>query len=160
MRVGTSSPALNHLPRIIKQVPSIGDLDRARGADGDGAPIFARAIPCDDFDTGPLVEPVAHCSRGAIGQEINWAMALEIDDDRAIAQPLLHGPIIDADDGGLRRDRLRHSADKTQDRVAARRHRKLSRKATACCAAECNPDLRLRLGKPPGSQRRRRNQQR
>jgi hypothetical protein len=89
---------LNRIPKIAEEVPTIGDLDGARGTLTNAIGIGASTITSDDLNAGPITQPRGDGRSLAIGQEINHLVRLEVDQHRAVATTASPCPIIDAED--------------------------------------------------------------
>jgi hypothetical protein len=86
----------------------------------------------------------------AVGQQVDRPVALQIDDDRAVALPTPPGPVIDADDARRQNWFDLHGPDQAQQRVAADRHGEPVRQAGAGFATGMKSDAALGLGKSDG----------
>ncbi len=64
--------------------------------------IGAGAVAADDLDAGMRPQPGGEGLRRAVGQQINRAVALEVDDDATVAPPAASAPVVDADDAWRR----------------------------------------------------------
>ncbi len=60
--------------------------------------ISAGAVTTNDRDAGMRAQPDGEGLRRAVGQQINRAVAFEVDDDATVATPAPSAPIVDADD--------------------------------------------------------------
>src|ERR671938_2171957 len=59
--------------------------------------IGARTVAADDLNTRMLLQPIGEGLGGAIRQEVNRAMRVKINDNRAIGLAFTFGPVIDTD---------------------------------------------------------------
>jgi hypothetical protein len=83
--------------KILQEMPAIRDLHRVRGALGHPGRIGFRPIACHNPHLGMGLEPGGHCLGGTVLEQIDWAVPVQIDDDRAIGVAFPFGPIVDAD---------------------------------------------------------------
>ncbi|BAR47373.1 hypothetical protein Maq22A_2p42770 (plasmid) [Methylobacterium aquaticum] len=120
--MGPLEPAFDGLPHVGEQVPSIGDRLRLGSAEACTSGILGRAIPSDEFDAGVPFEPAGYRGCRAIREEIDDAVTVEVDDDRAVTAALPDRPVVDADPDGSRRVGHRHAGDEPQHGRAACRH--------------------------------------
>ena len=74
----------------------IHDLHSTRRATPDAVGVESTPIPTDDGYGGMLGQPGGQTLGGAVGQEVEYAMVLQIDQDGPIALPTSPGPLIDA----------------------------------------------------------------
>ena len=130
---------------VLEQVPAAGDMDRLRGAASPSLSIAAAAIARDDLDAGVLVKPCREGISGAVWQEIDDALLLKIDKDRAATVTAPPCPVVDADDAqtAVSVGVVIAPSHEAQQRVAAGRHaappagRPDHRRAPARPVAEC-----------------------
>ena len=113
--------------------------------------IAAGAVTGDDLYAGMISQPGGNGLGVAIGQQVDGPVALQIDDDGAVAPAAAPGPVVDANDPGwwCRLDRGR--SDQPQQRVAADRHGKACGQAGAGLAAHAMRDGTLDVGEPIGT---------
>jgi len=97
--------------------------------------------------TTPEPNKSLNCLRLAVGQNIDGAAALQIDDERAVALSSAPSPVVDADDARRRRRRQRRRPDQAQQRVAADQHGQPRRQAGASLTSCAEGDAALCLGK-------------
>ena len=95
-----------------------------------------------------MLEPSSHGVGLAIGQHVDGPVALEIDDDGAVAPAAAPSPVVDADDPRRGRRLDRHRPDQPQQGVAADRHGEARGQAGAGLAAHAVRDGALDLGEP------------
>jgi hypothetical protein len=107
---------------ITQKVKAIGHLDRVWRACCRTARIVRRAITGNDFDPWVCTQPRRHRLCGALGQQIDRPLLLEIDQDRAIDPALTEGKIIDAEHPRRWLGRDRGPAQNPEDRIATERH--------------------------------------
>jgi len=120
MRAG--QPALDGLAQVGQQMPPVGHLDRLGRADRDAAGVLRRAVAGDHLDPRPPSQPGSQCHCGAVGQQVDHAAPLQIDDDRAVAAPAALRPVINPDNTRVGLRRQRQLAEQAQHGVGAGRH--------------------------------------
>ena len=86
---------LDGFSQVFDQMKPIHDLDGMRGTTTNAVRIEGTPIPTDDRHRRMLGEPLRHRVCRALRQEVQDAMRLQIDQDRAIALPASPGPLID-----------------------------------------------------------------
>src|SRR5512135_3014502 len=88
---------------------SVRHLGGMRQRTAYGVCIGAGTISADDVDLWMLLEPRENCLSGAIGQEVEWPVRLEVDKNGSIAVPTSEREVIDPQHAhgsiGRRRDR-------------------------------------------------------
>jgi len=87
--------AVERRREIAQEVEAIGDLDRLGRALPGPVRIGPGPVAADEFDARMRAEPRCQGRRFAIGQEVDHPVALEIDQQRAVALAPAPGPIID-----------------------------------------------------------------
>lgn len=107
------------------------------------------AVPGDEFDVGVPFEPAGQRGRRSIREEVDHAVPIEVDNDRAITAALPDRPIADADPERTRRVGHRDAGGDLQHGRAARRHVEVREESCAACTAAGDADPGLRLAKPP-----------
>nr|WP_246102561.1 hypothetical protein [Methylobacterium terricola] len=112
-------PAFDGLPHGGEQMPSIGDLLRLGSAKACTSSILGRAITGDECDAGLPFEPAGHRGCGVIREEVDDAVTVEIDDDRAVSAALPDRPVVDPDPDGSERVGHRQAGDEPQHSRAA-----------------------------------------
>jgi hypothetical protein len=82
------------LAEVLDQVKTVGDLDGVWGALRGAIGKRASPIRCDDFHTWMILKP--GCKSGGCrgGQQINWTMRVEIDQDRFVVLAFAIGPFV------------------------------------------------------------------
>lgn len=87
---------------------AVGDLERRGRADGRGAGILGRAVARDDLDARMATQPRGDGRSRAVGQEVDRAPAIQVDQDRAIGSAFADGPVVKTNDprwiGGRQRE--------------------------------------------------------
>src|ERR671920_1754779 len=96
MRPG--QPALDHLPQVQQQMPSIRDLDRPRRPERDTAGVLARAITGDDADAAVVLKPVGQRRGAPVRQQVDDAMPLQVDENGSVGLALAQRPVVDTQD--------------------------------------------------------------
>jgi hypothetical protein len=74
------------------------------------------------------LQPGGEAVAGAIGKEVDGAVAFQVDQDRPIRQPLLERPVIHAEDRRRGQHAVRIAPDEPQERIGADREPELARK--------------------------------
>ena len=144
----TGKPALDGLTQVGQQMPPVGHLDCLGRADRDGSGILRRAVACDNLDPWPLPQPAGQRGRGSVGQEIDHAALLQINDDRAVAASLALRPVIDPDDAGRGLMRQGNSVEQAQHGVGADRHGQPGQQPRTRFAAQHSASPALSLDQP------------
>nr|WP_238193025.1 hypothetical protein [Methylobacterium frigidaeris] len=142
-------PAFDGLPHVGEQVPAIGDLLRLGSAEACTSGILRRAIPGDEFDAGMPFEPAGYRGCRAIREEIDDAVTIEIDDDRAVPAALPDRPVVDPDPDGSRRVGHWRAGDEPQNGRTDCRHVEVREETRTACTAAGDADPGLCLAKPP-----------
>ena len=76
------------IAEVAQQVPPIRDLDGFGRAAANRFGVSTGAVTRDDIDAGMVAQPSPDRLRLAVRQDIDGAVALEIDDERAVALPI------------------------------------------------------------------------
>jgi len=111
--------ALDHLPRVLEQVPTVGDLHRSRRAHSGALGVDLRAVARDDLDPGVLAQPLGEALGRTIVQQRDGSPTLQIDEDGAVGMPLAARPLIDAQHARRRLGRGRHAPHEAEHRGGA-----------------------------------------
>ena len=80
--------APDHVPQNPEEVGAVCYLDRPRCASLRSLGIFATMVPAHDLGSWMLGQPGGDGVSGAVGQEIDHSVSLEIYKDRSIGPPL------------------------------------------------------------------------
>jgi len=136
------------ITEIAEKIPAIRDLDGVRSAGPNAVGVGAGAVAGNNLHPGMGFQPCRHGLRVAVGQPVDGTVALQIDDDRAVALTTPPGPVVDADDAWRRHRRQGSRPDQAQQRVAAHRHGQASRQAGTSFAAGAEGDAPLGLREP------------
>ena len=132
---------INHgadgIAKVAQQVPTICNLDRIRRTLPHAVCICASPVSRDNFDAWMLVQPPCQSVGLAVGQEVNHRVALQINEDRAVAMTAAPCPIVNGKDTrGVRRLSISAGlAHQPQQRVRAGRHSQSLSQAHAGFAA-------------------------
>lgn len=89
---------LQGVTQIAQQMPAVGDLGSSRRSGADAFGIGARAVAGHDGDARVGLQPSRDRLRLSIRQQLDGAVAFQIDDERAIAPAAAPSPVVDADD--------------------------------------------------------------
>lgn len=95
--------ALQGISRVVEETEPIRRLDGVGGALAPGLGAIAATITTEHLRLAVLAEPRRDRVSGAVGQQINGPMALQVDDDAAIAMATSDGEVIHTRDGEGRR---------------------------------------------------------
>jgi len=164
---------INHgadgIAQVAQQVPPICNLNRIRRTLPHAVCVGAGPVARDNLDAWILMQPPCQSVGLAVGQKVDHRVALQIDEDRAVATaaapPLrshsmrfAHGtyrplrPIVNGKDARNAR-RLSISTDfahEPQQRVCAGRHSQSLGQAHAGFAAQRQPEMALQAAQPLG----------
>jgi hypothetical protein len=88
---------LGHLPDVPQDVPAIYHLQGVRRADRRSACILRRAVADDDLDARMLLQPRRERRGAAVGQQIDRAPGLKVDEDGAVPSAPSPRPVVDAE---------------------------------------------------------------
>lgn len=91
-----SEQGLQCITEILQDVPPIGNLNSLRGSTGCSSPIGIPTVAADDFDTRMRLQPSCNGGFGALGQQINWFVFFQIDQDSAKPTAASKRPVVDA----------------------------------------------------------------
>ena len=100
----------------------VGDLLRLGRALPRAFRIGFRAVPHDSRHARTLPQPSRQTLGRAIGEQIDWPMGLQIDQQRAIAMPPSKGEVVDTQDPRRRGERRVRSVQEAQQRVRTGGH--------------------------------------
>jgi hypothetical protein len=141
-------PALDQLPNMAQAMPAVGHGRRLGSPQRGGAGVLGRAVPRAHLDPRPPAPPGRARLGGAVGQEVDDAAPLEVDQDGAVGPALPQRPVVHAPHTRrLGRRRPRH-VDEAQPRVGARRQAPVRQELGAGRPAQDGADLRLGAGEP------------
>jgi hypothetical protein len=135
---------------VAQEMPPIADLDGIRSPTADAVGIAAGAITGNDLSTGMILQPGRNRVTLAVRQQVDRPVALQIDDDGAVALAAPPGPVINADDARRRSRFNRRGPDQAQQGVAADRHGEPVRQAGARFTAGMQSYAALRFGEADG----------
>ena len=112
---------LGSLAEVVPQVPAVSDLDRQRRAAGGPVGIAARPVPADDLRAGSGGQPGRERVRGALGQHVDRAAGLHVDQQRAVGMPAAQRELIHSKHGRrVHPGRVWQRADQPDQRHPAR----------------------------------------
>ncbi len=72
---------------FAKEMPSVGDLESSGSACRRRSAVLGRAVAGDDLDARMAPQPVGDGRPGSVGQQVDRASMVEIDEQRATAIP-------------------------------------------------------------------------
>jgi len=136
---------------VAQKVPAVRDLDGLGRAAANAVVVSTGAVARDDVDARMVAQPCPDRLRLAARQNVDGAVALQIDDELAAALSSTPSPVVDADDARRRRRRQRRRPDQAQQRVAADRHGQPRRQAGTGLTACAESDAALCLGETGGA---------
>jgi hypothetical protein len=139
---------LQRVAAVPQQVPSVRDLRGVRRPGPDAVGVGPGAVAGDDLDAGAGAQPGRERGRLAVGQQVDDAPRLEVDQGRAVSLAAPPGPVTDPEHPrrrGGRRGRALHQAEQG---IAAGRHAEALGEARAGTAAEGEADLALDAAQP------------
>ena len=147
---GPSEMSPDSSRRPSGHTPAVADLDGIRSPPADAVGIAAGAITGNDLSTGMILQPGRNRVTLAVRQQVDRPVALQIDDDGAVALAPPPCPVIDADDARWRCWFYRHALDQAQQRFATDRHGEPVRQAGAGFTAGMQSYAALRFGEADG----------
>jgi hypothetical protein len=101
-------------------VPPVSDLDGVRRAAGAAVGVAARPVPADQLGARALGQPGGERVSRPLGQDIDRAAALHVDQDRAVAVAAAQRELIDAQHPRRRaHHRIGQGADQADQRHPA-----------------------------------------
>src|SRR5258708_39948176 len=97
---------IGELPRdtggqILDQMPAVAHLPRLWSAFAHSRSIFRGAIESSHIKRGMLLQPSFDGLGRAVGEQINGLAALQVTDQRAVAESALVRPVLQANDSWL-----------------------------------------------------------
>ena len=78
---------LESVDQVVYEVEAVGDLDRVGRALPRAVAVRAAAIPADDLHPRVRREPRREGGRLAVGQQVDHAPPLQVDEDGAVPLP-------------------------------------------------------------------------
>jgi hypothetical protein len=129
------------IAQIMEEVKPVSDLDRIGCALSGTLGVLTTAVATDDCDTGMLQKPCREGLRAPIREEIDGAMALQIDEDTAIDATAPEGKIIHAQDARRRLLGKGEAADLFEQGVAADLHTEMMKESRSRFTAERKGDM-------------------
>jgi hypothetical protein len=133
-----------HVGQVVDQVPAVGDLDRLGRTIAGAFRIGAGAVPGDERDAGMRPQPGGKTAAGAIREEIDGVVTLQVDQDRAVREALVDRPVVDAKHGWHRPRDFGRLAEEPQQRVGTDGHPALGRHPRARLAPERDGEVEER----------------
>ncbi len=88
---------------LVQAMPSVGDPESSGSACRRRSGVLGRAVAGDNLDAGMAPQPVGDCRPSSVGQQVDRASTVEIDEQRAVGSSFADGPIIDAHDRSTQR---------------------------------------------------------
>lgn len=82
---------------VVPEVPAVRDLDRLWSADGGTFGQERRPVTADHLNARPRGEPGRQAGRFPIGQQVNGAAGLDVDEDGAVVAALPGRVLVNAD---------------------------------------------------------------
>src|SRR5258708_38655733 len=98
-------------------MPAVAHLPRLWSAFAHSRSIFRGAITADHINRGMLLQPGFDTLHRAVGEQINGLTALQITDQRAIAESALVCPVVQANDARRGLGGLWKAAHQTPDGI-------------------------------------------
>jgi hypothetical protein len=134
-----SQRRLECLTQAAQQMPPVGHLDGTGRSRAGGLGIRAGAIAADNLHAGMGPQPLRHCLRGSVGQQIDNATSFQIAKYRSVAMAFAPCPIVDAQDSWHRRGATLSvpSAKLAQQRAATDRPSETPRQSRSCLSTRC-----------------------
>jgi len=115
----TSEDALEEVATVAREMEAIGDLDRGRGTLACAAGVVATAIAADELRLAVLLEPGGQGVGGAIREDVDDAVPLQVGQDGAVVVPVSEREIVDAEHSLGRERRLGQRPHPPQQRRPA-----------------------------------------
>src|SRR4051812_24215168 len=103
-------------------MPAVGDLDGVWCPVPCPLSIGTGAVAGDERDAGMRLQPGGKTAAGAIREEINWAVTLQVDQDRAVGESLVDRPVVNAEHDRCGPRDLRRLPEHAQERVGTDAH--------------------------------------
>jgi hypothetical protein len=140
----------NGITEVAQQVPAVSNLNSIGGSLAHAALVDAGAVACNHLDAWVLPQPGGQRFGLPVCQEVHNLVALQVDQDGAVAVAAAPSPIINGKNSRRRRRRLagdgrcRH----TQQRIGADRHGKPLSKSCSGFAAKRERHMTLQTAEP------------
>lgn len=93
--MGLKSP-FECIRKIVKEMPAIGNLDCSRSTTCCSLGVGTAAVTANNLNPWVCMQPSTHTGSRAIGEQVNWAMGFEIDQDCSIGLASPARPVVDA----------------------------------------------------------------
>ncbi len=129
------------IAQIMEQVKPVSDLNRVGCSLSSTLRIFTAAVATDHFDTGVCGKPRREGLCAPIGEQINCAMPLQIDEDTAVGATTPKGEIIHAHDSQRWWGSNSVGADARQQSIAADAHTEMMQESRSRFTSEGKRDL-------------------
>src|SRR5258708_35317252 len=113
-------------------MPAVAHLPRLWSAFAHSRSIFRGAITADHINRGMLLQPGFDTLHRAVGEQINGLTALQITDQRAIAESALVCPVVQANDARRGLGGLWETAHQKQDGIPTPTETLLLTRVSAC----------------------------
>ena len=152
------SDGMDGVAEVPQQVPAVADLDGLGRSLAHAVGINAGPVPGDDFNARVGLQPRGQALGPPVRQQVDDAVAFEVDEDRPVAVAAAPGPLVHRQHPH-RRPGLRRAAGAPrhpQQRVGTGGHSQPRREAGADLAAGGEAEMALEVAQPPSPARRRR----
>jgi hypothetical protein len=113
----------DRLGEVVPKMPAVGDLDRVGQDAADSLGVGARSVPADDLDAGMGAQPGLQRVGAAVGQDIDSAAGLRVDQDRGVALPAAQREVVHAEHPRDLEDRQGQTQQAAQRGVPRQSHR-------------------------------------
>jgi hypothetical protein len=107
---------LARVDKIVQQVEPVRDVDSTRRADSRALGVALAAVVANDLDTRMRAELSRQCRGFTVGQKVDHAPMLQVDENHAVALAATHHPVIDAEHTRVTTGRLVRRAEGGDDR--------------------------------------------
>jgi hypothetical protein len=134
------------LAEVAQQVPAIGDVHGLRRTAPGAVGVDVGPVAGDHLHAGVVAQPGGERAGVAVGQEIDDGVALEVDQDGAVAAALAPRPLVHPERARHRRLGACRGPGEPQERVGAGGHGEPRREPGSRLAAQGEGDLALDVG--------------
>ena len=147
------------VPEVAQEMPPVRDLDRLGCTLANAVGKDAGSVPGNDLDARVGLQPRGQALGPPVRQQVEHAVAFEVDQHRSVAVAAAPGPFVDRQHPH-RRPRLRRGAGASchaQQRIGADRHGQARGEAGTELAADSEAEMALQVAQPlgpPGGGRR------
>src|SRR5260221_12652130 len=121
--------------QILDEMPAVAHLSRLWSAFANSRSIFRGAIESSHLNRGMLLQPGFDGRNLAVGEQINGLTALQITDQRAIAEAALVCPVVQTNDARRGLGGLLKAANQTQDGITTPTETLFLTSVSACLAS-------------------------